>query len=111
LDPAAGVDQAMVGDRKDPCLELPLVALEPGDISGDLEKHLAQDVLWLRGRAGPQISEHGGREVAVDPRPSRFIAQPRGFEQGLELIRSHPAAEGSERDMAGWTFERISLRP
>ncbi|MEY3020070.1 MAG: hypothetical protein RLZZ272_1054 [Actinomycetota bacterium] len=86
---ADGVDTAAVGDREGPGTEACLVAGEAGQVAGDAEEGLAEDVLGVGHAAAAQPPEHRPGELVVEGGPGGLVAVTRGGEHHLEALTEH----------------------
>src|SRR5205807_5111778 len=71
------VDQSVMRDGQNPRPEFSLFPPEGGEVAGNLEEHLAGQVLGLAGAPAPQVPEHEWSNVTVQGRP-----RPLGSTQG-----------------------------
>ncbi len=77
-------------DRQNPRPEFSLFPPEGGKVAGNLEEHLAGQVLGLVGTPASQVPEHEGSQVTVQSRPRPLGSTQGGLEHlGEALAQTH----------------------
>src|SRR5829696_8969230 len=78
-----------MGDREHPGAKPALVSLEAGDVAGDLEEHLAEDVLRVRRGVRAQVAENHGGEPVVEFLPGCLAPLPGRLQKRSETLLEH----------------------